>query len=68
MSFSYNRVILVARGGDAPQVRFASTGQTIATLSVATDRRVKAGATPTIDSHRVICWDRLVKGAVIYRT
>jgi single-strand DNA-binding protein len=64
MSFTYNRVTLVARAAAPPEVRFTSAGQRIATLHLATNRPARAGATPTTDWHRVVCWDRLAEIAV----
>jgi single-strand DNA-binding protein len=61
MSFTYNRVTLVARAASAPEVRFTSTGQRVATLNLATDRPARAGATHVTDWHRVVCWDKLAE-------
>lgn len=83
MSFTFNRVTLVARAAANPEVRLTNGGQRVATLNLATDRPGRAGATPIADWHRVICWDKLaeiaaehisrgrlvfVEGAVTYRT
>ena len=61
MSFTYNRVTLVARAASAPEVRFTSAGQRVATLRLATDRPARTGATPNTDWHRVVCWDKLAE-------
>src|SRR6266516_6662142 len=83
MSFTFNRVTLVARAAANPGVRLTNGGQRVATLNLATDRPGRAGATPLTDWHRVICWDKLaeiaaehisrgrlavVEGAVTYPT
>jgi len=83
MSFTFNRVILVARAAGNPEVRLTNGGQRVATLNLATDRPGRAGATSSTDWHRVVCWDKLaeiaaehitkgrlvfVEGAVTYRT
>jgi single-strand DNA-binding protein len=83
MSFTFNRVTLVARAAANPEVRLTNGGQRVATLNLATDRPGRAGATPITDWHRVICWDKLaeiaaehinrgrlvfVEGAVTYRS
>jgi single-strand DNA-binding protein len=83
MSFTFNRVTLVARAAANPEVRLTNGGQRVATLNLATDRPGRAGATSITDWHRVICWDKLaeiaaehitkgrlvfVEGAVTYRT
>jgi single-strand DNA-binding protein len=83
MSFTFNRVTLVARAAGNPEMRLTNGGQRVATLNLATDRPGRAGATSITDWHRVICWDKLaeiaaehitkgrlvfVEGAVTYRT
>jgi len=64
-------------------VRFTAGGQRVASCNIATDRPSRAGATPTTDWHRVVCFDKLaeiaaehltkgrlvfVEGAITYRT
>lgn len=61
MTFTYNRVTLVARAASAPEVRFTQGGQRVATINVATDRPVRAGSPPVTDWHRIVCWDRLAE-------
>jgi single-strand DNA-binding protein len=61
MSFTYNRVTLVARAASAPEVRFTPAGQRVATLNLATDRPARVGAAPVTDWHRLVCWDKLAE-------
>src|SRR5438067_7587630 len=68
MSFTFNRVTLVARAAANPEVRLTSGGQRVATLNLATDRPGRGGATPITDWHRVICWDKLAEIAVEHVT
>src|SRR5919109_5476262 len=68
MTYTYNRVILIARAASAPEVRFTSSGQRVATLSRATDRPVRAAAAPVTDWHRVVCWDKLAEIAAEHLT
>jgi single-strand DNA-binding protein len=68
MSFTHNRVTLVARAASAPEVRFTAAGQRVATLNLATDRPRRAGGTPITDWHRVVCWDNLAEIAAEHIT
>jgi single-strand DNA-binding protein len=68
MSFTFNRVTLVARAAANPEVRLTTGGQRVATLNLATDRPGRAGATPITDWHRVVCWDKLAEIAVEHVT
>jgi len=74
VTFTYNRVTLIGRAAAAPETRFTSGGQRVATLNVATDRPVRAGAAQVTDWHRIVSWDRLaeivaehvVKGTLLF--
>ena len=55
-----NVVNLVGRLGRDPELRQTTSGKATATLSVATDRRVKRGEQweKVADWHQVVVWDR----------
>jgi len=72
-----NRVFLIGHLGSDPKVSYTQSGTAVATLSVATNRRVKDKAGDFQDEtewHRVIVWDKaaefcgkyMAKGANIY--
>ena len=60
MPYSLNRVELIGRLGQDPNMRFTSAGQTVTRLSVATDRPSRSGETAT-DWHQIVCWDQLAE-------
>ena len=68
MSFTFNRVTLIARAAANPEVRLTNGGQRVATLNLATDRPSRSGGTPITDWHRVVCWDKLAEIAVEHVT
>src|SRR5262245_27841511 len=68
MAQSLNRVVLAGRLGRDAEVRFTPQGTPVATLSLATDRPVPAGAAPVTDWHRVVCWERLANDAAAFLT
>ena len=59
MTFSLNRIELIGRLGQDPEMRFTPEGQAVTKLSVATDRPAKPGAQPETDWHKVVCWRKL---------
>lgn len=69
---SYNRVTLVGRLGQDPELKYTPDGKPICTFSLAVDRYAKAGEEPKVDWLRVQAWERqaesvaqyLVKGSV----
>ncbi len=63
MSKGVNKVILVGHLGQDPDVKTSQGGVTIATLNMATNRKVKEGENwvEQVDWHRVVCFDRLAE-------
>ena len=64
MARSLNKVLLVGHLGADPEVRVTSTGQTVTTFSLATNRQWqgKDGSTQEeTDWHTVVAWDRLAQ-------
>lgn len=72
-----NKVILIGNLGADPKVSYTQSGTAVATLSVATNRRVKdkdGNFQDETEWHRVIVWDKaaefcgnyLSKGAKVY--
>src|SRR5947209_13779054 len=59
MAFTYSRVILVGRAGATPELRALPGGQSVVTLSLATDRPGQPGTPSATDWHRVTCYERL---------
>lgn len=68
MSFTFNRVTLIARAAANPEVRLTNGGQRVATLNLATDRPTRSGGAPITDWHRVVCWEKLAEIAVEHVT
>jgi single-strand DNA-binding protein len=62
MPYSLNRVELIGRLGQDPNMRLTSAGQTITRLSLATDRPSRPGETAT-DWHQIVCWDQVAEFA-----
>src|SRR3954447_7067025 len=62
MPYTLNRVELIGRVGQDPNMRFTTAGQTVTRLSLATDRPSRPGETGT-DWHQIVCWDQLAEFA-----
>ena len=62
MPYSLNRVELIGRLGQDPNMRITSAGQAVTRLSLATDRPSRPGETGT-DWHQIVCWDQLAEFA-----
>jgi single-strand DNA-binding protein len=62
MPYSLNRVELIGRLGQDPNMRFTAAGQAVTRISVATDRPSRPGETGT-DWHQIVCWDQLAEFA-----
>ena len=62
MPYSLNRVELIGRLGQDPNMRFTSAGQVVTRLSLATDRPSRPGETGP-DWHQIVCWDKLAEFA-----
>lgn len=66
MAFSYNRTELIGRLGRDPELRSTPEGQAVTRFRLATDRPVKAGASPETDWHQLVCWGKLAEFAAQY--
>ncbi len=68
MAGDLNKVMLIGRLGADPEIRYTQSGTAVATLSVATNFRVKRGEewTDETEWHRVIAWNRLAEVAGEY--
>lgn len=53
---SLNRVILIGRLTRNPELRSTSTGKSVASFSIAVDKRFKRDNGPSADFFRVTCW------------
>ena len=53
-----NKVILVGRYTLEPDLRTNTTGKTVATFSLAVDRRYKQEGQPTADFFNIVAWGR----------
>lgn len=53
-----NKVIIVGRLAKNPELRTTQTGKSVATFSVAADRRFKQEGQPTADFFNVVAWGR----------
>lgn len=62
MPYTLNRVELIGRLGQDPNMRITSAGQAVTRLSLATDRPSRPGETGT-DWHQITCWDQLAEFA-----
>ena len=62
MPYTLNRVELIGRLGQDPNMRITSAGQAVTRLSLATDRPSRPGETGT-DWHQIVCWDQLAEFA-----
>ena len=63
MPYSLNRVELIGRLGQDPNMRFTTAGQAVTRLSLATDRPSRAGGETGTDWHQIVCWDKLAEFA-----
>jgi single-strand DNA-binding protein len=68
MPLTFNRIILVGRAGATPELRSLPDGQSVLTLSLATDRPGKRGTPSATDWHRVTCYERLAEVAAQHMT
>ena len=68
MTLHLNRVELIARLGQDPDLRYTQTGQAVATFSVATDRPTKPNGESITDWHQCVCWDKLAEFTNQYLT
>lgn len=53
-----NKVILVGRLARDPELRTTGTGKSVATFSIAVDRRFKQEGQPTADFFNIVAWGR----------
>lgn len=53
-----NKVILVGRFTRDPDLRTTTTGKSVATFSLAVDRRYKQEGQPTADFFNIVAWGR----------
>ncbi|WP_270658252.1 single-stranded DNA-binding protein, partial [Eubacterium callanderi] len=53
-----NRVILVGRFARDPELRTTNTGKSVATFSLAVDRRFKQEGQPTADFFNIVAWGK----------
>jgi single-strand DNA-binding protein len=65
MGRDLNRVHLIGRVGNRPEVAATAGGARVATFRLATDRPARSGADAITDWHTIVAWDRLV--AVVER-
>ena len=63
MPYSLNRVELIGRLGQDPNMRFTAAGQAVTRISLATDRPSRSGAESGTDWHQIVCWDKLAEFA-----
>jgi len=68
MAKSLNKVMLIGRLGQDPEIRYTQDGTAVATLSVATDTPIKRGDAWESETewHRVVAWRRLAEVAGEY--
>lgn len=76
MARDLNKVMLIGRLGQDPEIRYTQDGTPVATLSVATSNPVKRGDSwdEETEWHRVVAWRRLAeivseymnKGTLVY--
>ena len=53
-----NKVIIVGRLARDPELRTTNTGKSVATFSLAVDRRFKQEGQPTADFFNIVAWGR----------
>ena len=63
MPYSLNRVELIGRLGQDPNLRFTTAGQAVTRISLATDRPSRTGSESGTDWHQIVCWDKLAEFA-----
>ena len=64
-----NRVVLVGRLTRDPEMRTTSTGKSVASFSIAVDKRFKgADGEDTADFFRVSCWEKTAEFVANYLT
>lgn len=64
-----NKVILIGRLGNDPEIRTTQSGQTLATFNVATNRRWRdrdGNRQEETEWHRIVCWGRQAEVAGQY--
>jgi single-strand DNA-binding protein len=66
MPFNLNRVELIGRLGQEPELRYTGDGLAVAKLNLATDRPTRPGAQPETDWHQIVCWGKLAEFAGQY--
>ncbi len=65
MSRTINRVELLGRVGNDPELRHTQAGTAVTQLRLATDRRTEQGQSET-DWHTVVCWGRQAESVCQY--
>ena len=55
-----NKVILVGRLGQDPEVKYTQSGKAVATFSLAVSRRVGQGQ-ESVDFIQIVCWEKLAE-------
>lgn len=63
---SINNVLLVGRLGAPPERRVTSSGKTVCTFRVATDRRGAADGEKVADWHTIVAWERTAEACQQY--
>ena len=63
MPYSLNRVELIGRLGQDPNLRFTTAGQAVTRISLATDRPSRTEGESGTDWHQIVCWDKLAEFA-----
>ena len=63
MPYSLNRVELIGRLGQDPNMRFTTAGLAVTRISLATDRPSRSGTQTGTDWHQIVCWDKLAEFA-----
>lgn len=56
-----NKVILVGRLGQDPEVRYTQSGKAVCTFNLAVNRRVASGAHPEADWVPIVVWEKLAE-------
>ncbi|MDE2895578.1 MAG: single-stranded DNA-binding protein [Chloroflexota bacterium] len=65
MSRTINRVELLGRVGNDPELRQTQGGTAVVQLRLATDRRRENGSDET-DWHNVVCWAKQAEAVAVY--
>ena len=65
MSRTINRVELLGRVGNEPELRRTQNGTAVVQLRLATDRRNGSGESQT-DWHTAVCWDKQAEAVAEY--